>query len=156
MSRYSPRAQGVERFFLLCDNWAQGETFAGMFNLMRFVTYSNVTNASPIWVTEATDGSEAELADGTIIHKTIGELYQLFRDNKAKLDEVVEESKAYVRECLGDKEKYRKADTGVWQTVHNSTYDIERKMFRVELKIPVKNGYTYVVSIRRSPTWRPS
>ena len=41
---------------------------------------------------------------------------------------------AHERACLADKDAHRKDGCGVWLTVHNTTYNISKRMFRVAVQ----------------------
>ena len=133
---YAKHAEGVERFVRLRDNYAEGETFEGMANLLKRVMYSQAATleTQPYWYSDRTSVAVDELLKGAGYPDAanIRMLYALKYAGNLKLDELLDENlMADERTYLADKDRYRKADTGVWLTVHNTTYDIERRMFRV-------------------------
>ena len=136
---YAKHAEGVERFVRLRDNYAEGETFEGMANLLKRVMYSQAATleTQPYWYSDRTSVAVDELLKGAGYPDAanIRMLYALKYAGNLKLDELLDENlMADERTYLADKDRYRKADTGVWLTVHNTTYDIERRMFRVAVQ----------------------
>ena len=125
-SRYAPSSAGVERFLILRDHYkACEETMDGMTNLMRYVQYTKqaVEGCDPIWLSEIA-ASERPLAA----------LYAMYKDKDPALMAALEKMNEDTRRVFADKEAYRKQNTGEWQTVHNTTYDIEKRMFRIAVQ----------------------
>ena len=137
--RYAPGSDGVERFLILRDNLDScADSLVGMFGLMQRVKYTNlgkeVVNDSDIaWLTEYTSAVP------------ITTLYGLFKD-PATHDGLMETYNGWAREIRDDfarKEEIRNQDSDEWQTVHNTTYDIGKRMFR----IAVQEDYAHTFDI---------
>ena len=107
----------AERTAILQKNYDMGNTFEGMFALMQKVKFSLAFRISthPHWYTDKAIPLSVMNQPG--FYKDYQKTYK-------------EECFAYWKARLND--KYRaEANGNYWLTVHNSTYDIEKKMFRV-------------------------
>ncbi len=130
---YAPHAEGVERFMRLRDNYDEGATFDGMVALMRRVQFSQYASfeTQPFWYSdrcsiEADQPFEETGVAMANIYALYEPAYRDFADWYLE-ENIMRDERTY----LAEKEKYRKCNTGVWLTVHNTTYDIEKRMFRV-------------------------
>ena len=133
-SRYSPGSSGVERFHILRDNRDRyADSLEGVFDLMRLVQYTKLAaeDADPFWFSEFSSAVPLEL------------LYAKFKEGDEQLIQTMNEMCAETREVFANKEFYRKQNTGEWQTVHNTIYDIGKKMFR----IAVQEDYAHTFDI---------
>lgn len=117
LPKYPDSSLGIERYAILQKNYDMGNTFEGMFALMQKVKFSLAFRISthPHWYTDKAIPLSVMNQPG--FYKDYQKTYK-------------EECFAYWKARLND--KYRaEANGNYWLTVHNSTYDIEKKMFRV-------------------------
>ena len=139
---YALHAEGVERFIRLRDHYDEGATFEGMASLMRRAQYSQASylETRPYWYSDRCSVAlDKELVKAGFpalanTHVLYGLKYYPSKTGMVgfRLDNFLDrELMAYERECLADKDAHRKEDSGVWLTVHSTTYDIERRMFRI-------------------------
>ncbi|MBQ0033630.1 MAG: amidohydrolase family protein, partial [bacterium] len=142
---YARHAEGVERFVRLREHYDGGATFEGMEALMRLAQYSqsSTTNTLPYWYSDRCSVAlDKELVGAG--YPEIANTYMLY-GLKYYPDElgvsgfdldlfmetnILQNERFY----LADKDRYRKVDTGTWLTVHNTTYDISNRMFRVAVQ----------------------
>ena len=64
-----------------------------------------------------------------------------------------DELMAHERACLADKDAHRKDNCGVCLTVHNTTYDIVNRMFRIAVQ--ENGGQMFDVDLAGSKPVRP-
>ena len=151
---YAPHAEGVERFVRLRDNYDEGATFTGMRSLLRRVQYSQASTfaTQPYWYSDRCSVTTDAIIEYYLklgYESTICNIYAYYGPYLyGYIDWALEE---YLmkdeRTYLADKDRYRKSDTGVWLTVHNSTYDIERRMFAIS----VQEDYTRTFGVYLDP-----
>ena len=118
-------AAGVERYQILQENYAQGDSMVGMRDLLARVKYSNAYaySTDPLWMSEMIPQSMIQANDPTVM--------AIFAE---KLDNV---RKDYWNAVNNDRRA--PANTSFWQTTHNSVYDIAEK----KLRVTVQEDYTH-------------
>ena len=159
---YARHAEGVERFVRLRDHYDDGATFEGMAALMRRAQYSQSSTfeTQPYWYSDrcsvAVDKQLAELGYPGIANTYMLYGLKYYKDEAdpeklldMELDEILE---TYFMtkecECLEHKDDHRKDDCGVWLTVHNTTYDISNRMFRVAVQEDYDHTFDIYLSDR--------
>lgn len=127
LPEYTQHADGIERYDILKDNYAEGKTMEGMWNLLRRVRFSLAYDpeVKPFWKTE-------HLKDSFNINTPIEEVmnhHMVLTDiaNFKRFKETGEYS----------------ADMGLWITVHNSTFDIENKSLWVTIREDYDHRYEF-------------
>jgi len=113
-------AAGVERYNILQENYAEGDSMVGMRNLMARVKYSNAYNyaTDPLWMSEMIPQSIIKANDPSVM--------EIFAE---KLDNVRKDYWNYVSNDLRSP-----ANKSFWHTTHNSVYDIENRILRLTVQ----------------------
>ena len=110
---------GVERYQILKENYAEGDSMVGMRNLMARVKYSNAYNySSEPWYSEAIPQSVLKSMDSEIFD----EYYETF-------DNIRTDYWNYITNDIRNP-----ANTAFWHTTHNSIYDIENRALRITVQ----------------------
>lgn len=111
---------GVERYQILKENYAEGNTMVGMRNLMARVKYSNAYNYSndPAWYSEAIPQSILKNRDAAV-----------FAEYAKGFENIAKDYWNYVTN-----DKRNPANTKFWHTTHNSIYDIEKRVLRLTVQ----------------------
>ena len=133
--RYAPGSAGVERFLILRDHYDACEaSMDGLTNLLRYVQYTKQAepDVDPVWLSEIA-AAERPLAT----------LYAKYKRGDDDLMKALEKMSDETRYVFAHKEELRKKNTGEWQTVHNTTYDLANRMFR----IAVQEDYAHTFDI---------
>ena len=127
---YTPRSDGLERFCVVREHYDEGATFDGMSNLLRRVQYTRLadTNNWPIWLSDFT------VDDLVTIPKDVTNRYDRYRSNDPELTKFLTNKMSTTQKVFAHKEENRKLGLDEWQTVHNTTYDIENRMFRIAVQ----------------------
>ena len=109
---FTPHAEGIERYRMLSENYAQGSTEEGMAALMQSVRYSQayVPETSPFWYSEAYESGVG----------SDGKPYDI------NIDTPEEEVMEFMQ---GSFEAFRRHERKgeFWQTVHTSVYNIDEQ-----------------------------
>lgn len=121
-------AMGIERYDILKNNYNEGNTFDGMWNLMQRVKYSTtyLFNNEVEWY--------SEFFTQSVINNGIDE------ETLKKLDDMKKDywvSRTY--------DKRVPSNLSYWFTNHNSTYDIETKKLRVTVQEDYNNYYEFTL-----------
>lgn len=113
-------AAGVERYQILKENYAEGDTMVGMRNLMARVKYSNAYNYSndPVWYSEAIPQSILKDRDA-----------EIFAEYAEGFENIAKDYWNYITN-----DKRNPANTKFWHTTHNSIYDIENRTLRLTVQ----------------------
>lgn len=117
LPKVTPHGSGVERYQILKENYAEGNTWDGMANLLKRVRYSRAyqLDTQPPWYSEFVGMKDAKSG------------VELTNDNKpADVLPVIQPMNA--RFVHRDRDSNDKA---VWITVSNSTYDLEKRALRL-------------------------
>ena len=116
LPKYPEYTDGIERYDILQKNYDMGNTFEGMFQLMQKVKFSDAYRLTthPHWYTDK--GFPL-----SVIYKP-----GFFKEYQ----------ETYKKECADywntrNNDLRSEANPSYWLTVHNSTYDMEKKMFRI-------------------------
>lgn len=111
-------AIGVERYGILEKNYALGgQSMQGMFELMQMVRYTNMYKSENKWYSEFVSPGEVSYAE-----------IKNNPETKPLLDkQLAETEEAWAKELKYIEENGFRAETGWWDTTHNSTYDIRSK-----------------------------
>lgn len=118
---------GVERYNILKENYATGDSLVGMRDLMAQVKYSNAYNyATEPWYSEALTQSDIKNMNNGA---NIDEYYEIY-------DNIRKDYWNYISNDLRNP-----ANRAFWHTTHNSVYDIEKRMIR--LTVQEKYSYYY-------------
>lgn len=131
-------ACGMERYKILEDNYATGDSMEGMWNLLKMVRYTQSYDESvdPFWCSEYYDTSKIPDFDKyPMSHWT--------KKNVLAEDKPKKEVAAYVEYAKTG--KYN-PDDGLWFTSHNSTYDIANKVLWVTIR--EKYGFRYKFELK--------
>ena len=124
-------ACGTERYAILKENYAEGDSLVGMRSLMARVKYSNAYNYStyPAWYSESipqsiiNDQESPEFA-----------AYQIIFDNVRK------DYWNYITNNLRNP-----ANSTFWHTTHNSVYDIENRFLRITVQEDYSHYYDFTL-----------
>lgn len=121
-------ASGVERYSILKENYNEGATFDGMFNLLQRVKYSNIYKIENQYNYKSEFMYQSQLKRITNLEKyrdpfaeMCNEYQQMIKDNDRDLG----------REC------------GYWFTMHNSTYDIVNKKLQLVVQEDYEHPYEF-------------
>ena len=127
---YTTHSDGLERFCIVREHYDEGATFDGMSNLLRRVQYTRLadTNNGPIWLSDFTVDPKMS------IPKDVTNRYDRFRSNDPELVTFLTNKMSRSQDVFAHKEENRKLGLDEWQTVHNTTYDIENRMFRIAVQ----------------------
>lgn len=127
LPEYTPHADGIERYDILEENYAEGDSMEGMWNLLRRVKFSQAydPDANPFW--------KSEFASGDY-------------DINTPLDEILSDSG--VQQNIEDFKNFKQTgyytpDMHLWFTVHNSTYDIANKTLWVTIREDYEHRYEF-------------
>lgn len=129
MDELTENAAGVERYQLLQENYDEGSTFDGMWNLLKKVKYSQTYLFDNNWNSEFLTQSMIKNIES-------------------------EETKEYINLIKKLKQNYWIArtyderiptDANYWLTTHNSTYDIAKRKLRVTIQENYKTYYEYTL-----------
>lgn len=124
---YTPHADGMERYDILSENYAEGCTMEGMWNLLRRVRFSQAYDpeTKPFWKSEF-----------------VGEPYNI----NTPLEEILAnpQVQADIANFKNFKETgYYTPEMHLWYTLHNSTYDIENKTLWVTIHEDYEHRYEF-------------
>ncbi len=126
---------GMERYFILSDNYATGNSMQGMWDLLKKVKYTQAydTTVDPFWCSEYYDTPKIPTFDE---HP----MSYWTKEKVLKEEEPQKEIAAY--------EKYKATgeynlDDGLWFTTHNSTYDIANKTLWVTVREKYEKHYEF-------------
>lgn len=124
-------SSGVERYQILKDNYAEGDSMVGMRNLMARVKYSNAYSYSnePVWYSESVPQS--------IINNPTEEQYEYYME---KYDNIRKDYWNYVTNDIRNP-----ANPAFWHTTHNSVYDIEKRMLRVTVQENYSDYFDFTI-----------
>lgn len=127
LPEYTPHADGIERYDILKENYAESETMEGMWNLLRRVRFSQAYDPAvePFWKTEFVD-------EPYTIHTPVEEM---LAGQKVQTDIANFKHFAETGEYS--------ADMHLWFTVHNSTYDIANKTLWVTIREDYDHRYEF-------------
>ena len=121
---------GVERYQILQENYAQGDSLVGMRDLMARVKYSNAYNyATEPWYSEALPQSVIKNF-GSIDTTEYMEAY----------DNIRKDYWNYTSNNLRNP-----ANSAFWHTTHNSVYDIANRMLRVTVQEDYSHYYDFTL-----------
>lgn len=127
LPEYTPHADGVERYGILTENYAEGETMEGMWNLLKRVKFSQAYNSdlATCWKSEF-------LVNGSTIETPAEEIFAI----------------PTVQEDIANMQNYLQTgnyspDMHLWFTVHNSTYDIAEKALWVTIREDYDHRYEF-------------
>lgn len=132
---FPQHACGMERYIILDDNYATGNTMEGMWELLRNVRYTQTydVNTEPFWCSEFYD---------TLKIPDFDKYPQSYwtKEKVLEQEEPQKEIAAY--------EEYVKTGTynpedGLWFTTHNSTYDIANKTLWVTIREKYDKHYEF-------------
>lgn len=131
MDNLTENGAGVERYNILKDNYNEGNTFEGMWNLLKRVEYSNayLFDTDNPWLSEYIPLSIRENKDSAEYNEAINLL-----DNIKKEYWVTR-----------TKNMRTPSNPLFWQTTHNSTYDIKNKKLRVTIQENYDKYYEYIL-----------
>lgn len=121
---------GVERYNILKQNYDEGSSFEGMWNLLQRVKYSNAyeMNKTDDWYSEFLPQTTLKsLPNGRLE----GENLEAFNKVKEEYWEAI------------NNEQRNPANLSYWITTHNSTFDISEKKLRVTVQEKYDKYYEY-------------
>ena len=120
MDKIPEHPDGLERMKILQDNYDEGSTMEGMYQLMQRAKYSNMYYASNKWYSELgfTYSQIQEMSENNF------DLERMLTQMQEEFEEEMEDVKAN-----GYKEK-----TSWWTTSHTSVYDINSKKMWVTVR----------------------
>lgn len=124
---YTQHADGIERYDILKAHYAEGSTMEGMWNLLRRVRFSQAydPDVKPFWKTE-------HLTDSLNVNTPVEEIL-----NSPKTQKDIANYKRFKE--TGE----YSADMLLWNTVHNSTYDIANKSLWVTIREDYDHHYEF-------------
>lgn len=128
LDELTENSAGVERFNILKENYNEGSSFEGMWNLLQKVKYSKV------YLFDKEVEWHSEFVPQSIIKSG---------NVKKFLEEYDIDS---LRKNYWIARAYNDRNTGnsmYWQTVHNSTYDIENRKLRVTIQENYNKYYEF-------------
>lgn len=120
---------GVERYNILKENYNEGNTFEGMWNLLQRVKYSKtyLFDKDIEWYSEFIPQSTLNnMTEET--KKEIDELFDTYKKNY------------WVTRTYQNRNG---SNSSYWFTTHNSTYDIEKRKLRVTIQENYDTYYEY-------------
>lgn len=126
----TPHADGVERYTILSDNYAEGgESMEGMWNLLQRVKFSQAydINTNPFWKTE-------HLAGKYDINNSVEEIIS---DSNIQRD--IENFKNF------KETGHYTPEMRLWFTTHNSTYDIANKTLWITIREDYEHRYEFTL-----------
>lgn len=110
MDKIPEHPDGLERMKVLKDNYDEGNTMEGMYQLMQRAKYTNAFNASNKWYSE------------------FGYTYSQIQNPTPEMDEkLLDTENEYKEEQKYIKENGLREKTEWWDTTHNCIYDINNK-----------------------------
>lgn len=120
LPEFTPHADGIERYNILVENYDEGATMEGMWNLLKRVRFSHAYDPAhePFWKSEFT-GAETGYDIDTPVETVLAD--PRFQKNFADFKNY-QETGEYTMEM------------GLWFTTHNSTYDIANKTLWVTIR----------------------
>ena len=113
-------SHGVERAEILKENYKEGSTFCGMRKLLQRVKFSNVYRF---------DNKKEFYSE----FATQSQIKNKGSDEWKTLIKIIDQVKKDYWIARAENKRYP-ADLKYWLTVHNSTYDIERKILRISVQ----------------------
>lgn len=127
LPEYTPHADGIERYDILSENYDEGATMEGMWNLLRRVRFSQAydTNTCPFW--------KSEYLTGKYDINTPAEV--ILADENFKTD--------FANFATFKQSGYYTPEMHLWFTVHNSTYDIASKTLWVTIREDYEHRYEF-------------
>lgn len=130
LDELTENSAGVERYKILQENYDEGSSFDGMWNLLKRVKYSQayLFNQEEMWYSEFLPQS-------------------VIKKGKTAIDKympLVDESKKgyWVARTYDERTP---ANTNYWLTTHNSTYDISKKKLRITIQEDYTKYYEYTL-----------
>ncbi len=135
INNFPKHSCGMERYFILSDNYATGNSMQGMWDLLKSVRYTQSydTSVDPFWCSEYYDTPKIPTFDDHPMSYWTKE--KVLAEEKPKKE--VEAYKKYA--ATGE---YNEED-GLWFTSHNSTYDIANKALWVTVREKYKDVYKF-------------
>ena len=124
---------GIERYNLLKANYEMGSTFKGMQDLLYKARFSQSFNPNmdPVWVSDAGLYTYEEMQDPEVISAykdlLINDFYPGFTSDFANNIRTDDKNEAW------------------WITVHNSTYDIQNRSFKIFVQEDYEHCFEYKI-----------
>lgn len=131
LKKLTEHSHGVERAEILKENYRDGSTFCGMRKLLQRVKFSKVyrfDNKKEFY---------SEFATQTQIKNKDSEEWKA-------LMELIEEGKKNYWIARAEDKRYP-ANIAYWFTVHNSTYDMEKKLLRISVQENYKQYFDFYI-----------
>ena len=120
LDSYTPHSQGIERYNILTEHIAEGDSVDGMDHLMQRVQYTKTYNPenTPRWFSEVCD--------------------------TVTLDRPIEEKERELNSLSAQAQKTsRTPKNAIWQTTHSSIYDLKNLTMRVHVQEDYEHSYEY-------------
>lgn len=129
LPEYTPHADGIERFDIIKEHYAEGETMEGMWNLLKRVRFSQAYDpeTKPFWKSEFT--GEPNDINTPLEEILANPAFQKDFENFANFLST----------------GYYTPDMHLWFTVHNSTYDIANKTLWVTIREDYDHRYEFTL-----------
>ncbi|MCQ2564249.1 MAG: carcinine hydrolase/isopenicillin-N N-acyltransferase family protein [Clostridia bacterium] len=129
--KYPEHAMGTERYKILQQNYAEATSVAGMQNLMKRVMYANACDldADILWYSEARTQT------------------QIATINKEQFKTEMTPFVTAYWQARNSAEGRALANPSFWQTVHNSTYDMQNKTLHVFVQEDYNPTHCYTFSL---------
>lgn len=124
-------AAGVERYKILQDNYSEGSSFEGMWNLLQRVRYSN----------EYLFDKDVEWYSEFVPQSMVNDMTE---ERNKIINEQLEEIKRQYWVAKG-KDQRNPAIEMFWHTTHNSTYDIEKRKIRITVQENYKQYFEFTL-----------
>lgn len=128
----TPHADGIERYNIIEQNYDEGATMEGMYNLLKRVRFSQCYDpeTTPFWKSEYTGEESGRTIDCTL--------------EEVLADPAVQKN---IADFKNFKETgYYTREMGLWFTEHNSTYDIANKTLWVTIR--ENYGQRFIFSLK--------
>lgn len=111
LPQITPHAEGVERYAIIKENYAEGNTEEGMAHLMQRVKYTQAyeLTTDPFWYSE--NNGVFDMPDGSVLDVTINTPH----------DEVI----ASIQSSLEAYQRHERKGE-FWQTVNTSVYNVDK------------------------------
>lgn len=129
LEEYTEYSAGIERYNILKENYSEGNTFEGMWNLLQRVKYSKVY---------LFDKEEwySEFLPQSVINGSAAYIDSI-------KDEIITSKQNYWIARAYDERNPSNID--YWFTTHNSTYDISQRKLRVTIQENYNKYYEYIL-----------
>ena len=127
MDQIPEHPDGLERMQALKENYDEGSTMEGMYQLMQRAKYSNMFDPAKKWYSE--------------LGFTYAEIREITEDGDEEMDKVMKRlQEAFENELEYVKEHGFREETNFWTTSHTSVYDINNRKMWITVRERYEEG----------------